>query len=159
MCHHLGSLAACLFIVWILPHQALAQIGSDTLSVKNIRIKKLADGWLGAKVTLALKDGSRITGIFTATDFYTFTLTKGGQKSTYPIEDVQAVIFRPGPMEAVLTIVSAGLGGGLIAGMIHLTAPDSPTTTKAGAGIMGAGLGLWWGYRTFFQEIVVPLDG
>ena len=140
------------------PGRLPAQEGDASLSLRSIRARKLAENWQGHRVVLTLADGRRVKGKFVAADFFTFTLKDGNRAVAYAIEEIEAVTLRPGAMEAVLAVIGGALGGGMGAGIVSLTEPDAAPAVVATAGVLGATLGLWWGYKAFFQEVEIVLD-
>ena len=141
-----------------LPGRLPAQEGDGNPSLRSIRARKLADNWQGHRVVLTLADGRRVQGKFEAADFFTFTLKDDDRTVTYAIKEIEAVTLKPGAMEAVLVMIGGALGGGMGAALVALTAPDAAAAVLPTAGVLGATLGLWWGYKTFFQEVAIVLD-
>lgn len=138
--------------------QAQPQGQEAGLTPRNIRARKLAKNWRGETVQLTLADGRLVVGRFIGADFYNFTLETRDKQVVLPINDVTAVMLKPGLIEAGLTLVSGILGGGLGTGIISLTTPGIGPEVAATVALLGAGAGLWWGYRIFYQEVVIELD-
>ncbi len=140
------------------PGRLPAQEGDVNLSLRSIRARKLAENWQGYRVVLTLADGRRVKGKFEEADFFTFTLKDDDRAVAYAIKEIEAVTLRPGVMEAVLAVLGGALGGVMGAGIVALTAPEAASAAVATAGVLGATLGLWWGYKAFFQEVEIVLD-
>jgi len=146
-----------LMVMVSLPLSLSAQQQEGGLSTRNIRARKLAQNWRGETVQLTLADGRRVVGKFVGADFYSFTLETKDEQFTFSIDEVKAVTLKPGFMEAGLAVAGGILGGGLGAGIVTLTAPGSSVGVVATAAVLGAGAGFWWGYKTFYQEVVIEL--
>ncbi|MFB0515758.1 MAG: hypothetical protein ACETWG_04030 [Candidatus Neomarinimicrobiota bacterium] len=146
-----------LFLMFASPFSLRAQEQGADLSARNIRARKLAQHWQDERVQLTLADGRWIEGQFVGADFYSFTLDVQGEQLVFSIDEVTAVTLKPGPTEAGLALMGGILGGGLGVGIVTLTVPGADPTALATAALLGAGVGLWWGYKTFYQEVVIEL--
>ncbi|MBA7599379.1 MAG: hypothetical protein GH143_03370 [Calditrichaeota bacterium] len=138
--------------------QAQSHEQETRLTPRNIRARKLARNWQGQTVQLTLTDGRLVTAKFVRADFYSFTLETRGKQVTFPIDDVRVVTLKPGPMEVGLALVGGMLGSGLGIGIVSLTAPETGPEVMATVALLGAGAGLWWGYKTFYQEVTIELE-
>ncbi len=133
--------------------------GQETnLTPRNIRARKLARNWQGETVQLILADDRLVVGRFVGADFYSFTLETQGKQVTFSIDKVLAVTLKPGFMEAGLALAGGILGGVLGAGIVSLTAPGTAPEVVATVALLGTGAGLWWGYKTFYQEVTIELE-
>lgn len=127
-------------------------------TVRNIRVRKIALNLRGEVVTLISVQGTKVTGKLVDADFDRFLLEAGGKRIEVPINQVTAVILSPGIMEGVLTGLSGALVGGFGVGVVTLALPETGSGTQFSAGLIGAALGTWLGYKTFYQEEVIVLD-
>lgn len=127
-------------------------------TARNIRVRKLALNLRGEVVTLVSVDGSKVTGRLLDADFERFLLEKGDKRTEVALDEVTAVILSPGFMEIVLSCVAGVFGGGFGSAVIVLSTPDAKSGVKIGAGVAGAALGGWLGYKTFYQEEIIELD-
>ena len=154
------TISAPLLLAWLVFQPALleGQEQAQVLTTKNIRARKLAKNWQGQLVELTLTDGSRVRGKFLGADFYQFTLDMGDKEQGYLIDVVTSVTFKPGLAEAVLNVATGLLASGLALGIVSLTTPDTPTGRQAAAGAIGGAVGLWAGYKTFYQAVVIELE-
>ena len=156
------KLSILLFLLLMVSHPVLLQAQSHEqetrLMPRNIRARKLAQNWQGQTVQLTLADGRLVTGKFVRADFYNFTLETQGKQVTFSIDKVLAVTLKPGPMEVGLALVGGMLGSGLGIGIASLTAPGTGPEVMATVALLGAGAGLWWGYKTFYQEVTFELE-
>ncbi|UCH63229.1 MAG: hypothetical protein JSU77_01905 [Fidelibacterota bacterium] len=155
------NLSISLFLLLMVSHPVLLQAQSHEqetrLAPRNIRARKLARNWQGENVLLTLADDRQIRGKFIGSDFYNFTMEIQGTQVTLPIDKVLTVTLKPGPMEVCLALVGGLLGSGLGIGIVSLTAPGTGPDVVATVALLGAGAGLWWGYTTFYQEVVIEL--
>lgn len=135
-----------------------AQESGVELTPRSIRARKLAQNWQGKIIQITLTDGRLVIGRFIEADFYSFTLETGSEQVTFPIDEVKAVTLKPGIVEIGLALVSGIMGGGFGAGIIVLTVPDYTTSMMTSAAVLGGGVGLWWGYKAFYQEEVIDLE-
>ena len=155
------NLAVSLILVAMVCHPVLlpaqVRVQEADLTHRNIRARKLAQYWQGQAVQLILADGRLIVGRFVGADFYNFTLETQGKQVTFSIDKVLAVTLKPGFMEAGLALAGGILGGVLGAGIVSLTAPGTAPEVVATVALLGTGAGLWWGYKTFYQEVTIEL--
>ncbi len=137
--------------------QAQVRAQEADLTPRNIRARKLAQHWQGQTVHLTLTDDRLVVGRFVRADFYSFTLETQGKQVTFSIDKVLAVTLKPGLIEAGLALAGGILGSGLGIGIVSLTAPQIGPEVVATVALLGAGVGLWWGYKTFYQEVRIEL--
>lgn len=125
---------------------------------RSIRLRKLAQNWRGEKVLLTFVEGKRVTGVFVKIDSINYTLERRNKQVVFPIDEVTAVTIKPGLSEAVLALLAGALGGGLGTSFVVLTVPGAGVEVQASAAGAGAAVGLWWGYKTFYQEVKIELQ-
>ncbi|MCF7807684.1 MAG: hypothetical protein K9M49_00790 [Candidatus Marinimicrobia bacterium] len=125
---------------------------------KLIRIKKIANEWQGALLTLHTRNGDEIHGRLIEVSRNMYHLEIGVSIVEVPLSDVTMVSFSPGFPEVMLTIASAAMGAGFLGGAMHLVGEDN-NETKVGIatllGLIGGGL---WGYSTFYESEVIYLE-
>lgn len=128
-------------------------------TVRNIRVKKLAQNWKGKVVTITNADGSKITGRLVDADLYRFVLEKNkGKKTEIPIDQISIVTLSPGLVEMSLTIVTGLLAGGFAAGFVSLNTPNASASMHWFVSLVGVFSGSWIGYLTFYQEEIIELE-
>lgn len=131
---------------------------SLTEQTKLIRIKKIANEWQGAILTLHTRDGEEIQGRLIEVSRNQYHIEMGVTIVEVPLSDVIMVSFKPGFPEVMLAMASAGMGAGFLAGAYGLVKEDagaSELSVAALLGLLGGGL---WGYSTFYESEVIHLE-
>ncbi len=54
-----------------------------------------------------------------------------------------------------MALLAGALGGGLGGSIAVLAGAENPVPAVAAA--LGAAVGLWWGFKAFYQEVVIEL--
>jgi len=125
---------------------------------KLIRIKKIANEWQGAILTLHTRGGEEIKGRLIEVSNNKFHLQVGKGFTEIPLVDVVQVSFEPGFPEIMLTFASAVMGSGFLGGamkLIKVDANSNEVSIAAFVGLLGGGL---WGYSTFYESEVIHLE-
>ena len=145
-----------ILIVVIIGEPVLAQ--DEYLSIRSIRAKKLAADWQGEIVSLTLMNGETVRGEFVHADYYTFSLMNSERINDFAIDDIISVTLKPGLAEGLLVVVGALIGGFFGTAVVDLTIDDPERVVTISAGVVGVAAGGLFGYRNFFQKIVIHLD-
>ena len=128
-------------------------------SARNIRVKKLALNWQDEVVKLTNTDGTKIKGKLVDANFYHFILEKKDGKITeVPIDQITVVTLSPGIMELSLTVATGLIVGGFAMGFVSLTTSEASAASQGVTALLGALVGSWMGYFTFYQEEVIELE-
>ena len=128
-------------------------------SARNIRVKKLAQNWQDEVVKLTNTDGTKIKGKLVDANIHNFLLEKKDGKITeVPIDQIAVVTLSPGIMELSLTVATGLLAGGFAMGFVSLTTPEASAASQGVTALLGALVGSWMGYFTFYQEEVIELE-
>lgn len=123
-----------------------------------IRIKKIATEWQGSRLTLHTDDGYEYTGTLMGVSVEHYHLYRTSGEIIVPLENVVKVSFKPGPAEAFLSIASAMMGSGFLAGALLLADADSSPENVSLAAAVGMLAGGFWGYSTFYEVEVIELE-
>lgn len=125
---------------------------------KLIRIKKIANEWQGAILTLHTRDGDEIQGRLIEVSRNQYHMEMGAAMVEVPLSDVIMVSFKPGIPEAMLAMASAGMGAGFLAGAYGLVKEDAGASELGVAALLGLFGGGLWGYSTFYESEVIHLE-
>ncbi len=136
--------------------------GQDKMSfddqTKLIRIKKIANEWQGAILTIHTRDGESIEGRLIEVSGGNYQMEVNEELIEVPMEDVTMVSFEPGIPELILTLASSLMGGAFLSGAILLANEDSSPAAVTTAGLLGLVAGGLWGYSTFYESEVIHLE-
>ena len=148
-----------LLLMGIFPECVSAQTPSNFEEhTKLIRIKKIANEWQGAVLTLHTRNGDKLRGRLIEVYAENYHIQVGAREMQIPLADVIMVSFDPGPPELFLSLMSSFLGASLLGGAMMLATEDASSaniSTAALLGMLGGGL---WGYSTFYESEIIYLE-
>lgn len=156
-----GSILRSTLLVSVLLLCSMAQAQEFSDFDKNthrIRIKKIANEWQGAVLTLHTRDGEAVRGRLTKVSGDQYHLLVEGRSIELPIDQVVKVSFNPGMPEALLTLTSAFLGAAFASGTVLILSEEDGTSHVFKAASIGLLVGGWWGYNTFYESEVIYLE-
>ena len=129
----------------------------DLAQARLIRVKRMADSWKNASVQLGFYSGEKQDGQFITMDRDKFRLKTRAGFRDIPVMSVKSVTLRRKPGDLLFVgLTTAGVSW-LFAGGASLGF-DSSRREVVTAAALGAVVGLIVGWKTFFQDEVVPLD-
>ncbi len=83
---------------------------------------------------------------------------KDGKITEVPIDQIAVVTLSPGIMELSLTVATGLIVGGFAMGFVSLTTSEASAASQGVTALLGALVGSWMGYFTFYQEEVIELE-
>ena len=119
---------------------------------------RIIHDYLGERLTVETTDGRRIQGELVALNPEGIHLMVAGTPVKVPLNQVHRLLKRPGKTEGLL-VLSSGVLGGVFGLMSTRILQDQENSESVLLGMVaGAGLGAFWGYSSFYEVEVIPLD-
>jgi len=148
-----------LFILSLVLNSTLAQ-GTETFDdqAKLIRIKKIANEWQGAVLTLETRNGQIIKGRLIEVSAGSYHLATGATKAHLSLVDVVKVSYEPGIPEMLLSFGSAVMGSAFLTGAILIAKDDASDADVSRAALLGLLAGGYWGVSTFYESEVIYVE-
>ena len=128
----------------------------DVSQAKLIKIKRMSQAWKNLNMDLVMDDGTIHTGKFVSIIEREFHIKSKTNVMQFPFSGVYSVILIRKKRDLILVGLTAVGVAALFTGGVSLGF-EAGDEVKMGAAGVGAGVGLFVGWKAFYQNIVIPL--